>query len=84
VFRASSPTPSTVAEQDGSNSVSTHNLLTLLEGLDVFASMALMALACGLKMMISAREGESGWAWFWALVFVMASLLADLTFLRLM
>ena len=63
--------------------MSTHNLLTLLEGLGVFASMALMALACGLKMMISARDGESGWAWFWALVFVMASLLADLTFLRL-
>ena len=63
--------------------VSTHNLLTLLEGLDVFAFMALMALVFGLQMMISARDGESGWAWFWALVFVMASLLADLTFLRL-
>jgi hypothetical protein len=62
--------------------VSTHNLLTLLESLEVFASMALMALACGLQMLISAREGESGWAWLWALVFVMASLLADLTFLQ--
>jgi hypothetical protein len=75
--------PSTVAEQDGSNSVSTHNLLTLLEGLAVFAFMALMALACGLKMLISARDGASGWDWFWALAFVTASLLADLTFLRL-
>jgi hypothetical protein len=63
--------------------VSTHNLLTPLEGLEVFAFMALMALVFGLQMMISARDGESGWAWFWALVFVMASLLADLTFLRL-
>jgi hypothetical protein len=74
--------PSTVAEQDGSNSVSTHNLLTPLEGIEVFAFMALMALVFGLQMLISAREGESGWAWLWALVFVMASLLADLTFLR--
>ncbi len=57
-----------------------HNPLTLLEGLEVFAFMALMALACGLQMLISARDGESGWAWFWALVFVMASLLADWLF----
>lgn len=58
--------------------------MSLLEGLDVFAFMTLTALAFGLKMLLSAREGESGWAWFWALVFVVASLLADLTFLRLM
>jgi hypothetical protein len=63
--------------------VSIHNPLTLLEGLEVFAFMALMALSCGLKMMISARDGESGWAWVWALAFVMVSLLADLTYLRL-
>jgi hypothetical protein len=58
--------------------------MTLLEGLDVFAFMTLTALAFGLKMLISAREGESGWAWFWALVFIMMSVLADLTYLRLM
>jgi hypothetical protein len=63
--------------------VSIHNPLTLLEGLEVFASIALVALSCGIQMLISARNGESGWAWFWALVFVMASLLADLTFLGL-
>jgi hypothetical protein len=32
--------------------------------------------------LIRARDGASGWDWFWALAFVTASLLADLTFLR--
>ena len=57
--------------------------LTLLERLDVLAFMSFMSLACGLMMLLSAQEGLSGWAWFWALVFVMASLIADLTFVRL-
>ena len=57
--------------------------MSLLERLDVLAFMAFMSLACGLMMLFSAQEGLSGWAWFWALVFVMASLVADLTFVRL-
>jgi hypothetical protein len=57
--------------------------MSLLERLDVLAFMAFMSLACGLMMLFSAREGLSGWAWFWALVFAMASLVADLTFVRL-
>jgi len=57
--------------------------MTLLEGLDVFAFMMLTALAFGLKMLISVREGESVLAWFWALMFLIMSLLADLTYLRL-
>jgi hypothetical protein len=58
--------------------------MSVLRDLDIFAFMMLMAFACGLKMLISAREGESGWAWVWALGFVMASLLTDLIYLRLM
>jgi hypothetical protein len=58
--------------------------MSILRDLDIFAFMMLLALACGLKMLISAREGESGWVWFWALGFVMASLLTDLIYLRLM
>ena len=62
--------------------MSTH-YLTFLERLDVLAFMAFMALACGLMILISVQEKEQWWAWFWALVFTLASLLADLTFLRL-
>jgi hypothetical protein len=62
--------------------MSTYDLLSLLERLSTLAFMALMALACGFLMLISARDEKSGWAWFWALVFVIASLLTDLTFLR--
>ena len=50
--------------------------------LDVLAFMAYMALICGLLMLISARYGKSGWAWFWALAFVATSLLTDLLFWR--
>jgi hypothetical protein len=57
--------------------------MSLSERLDVLAFMAFMSLACGLMMLFSAQEGLSGWAWFWALVFVTASLVADLTFVRL-
>jgi hypothetical protein len=61
--------------------VSTH-YMSLQERLDVLAYMAYMALVCGLVMLISGREGKSGWAWFWALAFVGTSLLADLLFWR--
>jgi hypothetical protein len=57
--------------------------MSLLRGLDVLAFMAFLSLACGLMILISAREGKSGWAWFWAVVFVTASLSADLTYLRM-
>ena len=57
--------------------------MPVLRDLDIFAFVMLMALFCGLKMLISAREGESGWGWFWAVVFVTASLFADLTYLRM-
>ena len=60
-----------------------YHYLSLLEGLDVFAFMTLTALAFGLKMLISVREGESVLSWFWALMFLMTALLADLTYLRL-
>ena len=59
-----------------------HHLLSLLERLSTLAFMTFMSLVCGLLMLISAREGNSGWAWFWALVFVIASLVSDLAFLR--
>ena len=62
--------------------MSTHHL-TLLERLDVLAFMAFMALVCGLLVLISIQEEKPGRAWLWALVFVMASLLADLLFWRL-
>ena len=62
--------------------MSAYHLLSLLERLATLASMAFMALACGLLMLISVRDEKSGWAWFWALVFVIASLLTDLTFWR--
>jgi hypothetical protein len=55
--------------------------MSLLRGLD--AVRAFLSLTCGLMILISAREGKSGWAWFWAVVFVTASLSADLTYLRM-
>jgi hypothetical protein len=61
--------------------VSTH-YMSLQERLDVLAFMAYMALVCGLLMLICAREGKSGWAWFWALAFGATSLLTDLLFWR--
>ena len=54
--------------------------LHILERLSTFAFMAFMSLVCGLLMLISAREGKSGWAWFWALVFVITSVLTDMHF----
>jgi hypothetical protein len=57
--------------------------MSLLERLSTLAFMAFTALVCGLLMMISAREGKPGWAWFWALAFVVTSLLSDLLFWRL-
>ena len=54
----------------------------LQKRMDVLAFMAYMALVCGLLMLISARYGKSGWAWFWALAFVATSLLTDLLFWR--
>jgi hypothetical protein len=61
--------------------VSTH-YMSLQERLYILAFMAYMALVCGVLMLISAREGKSGWAWFWALVFVATSLLTSLLFWR--
>lgn len=44
--------------------MSTYYLLSLLERLSTFAFMAIMALTCGLFILISAQEGNSGRAWF--------------------
>ena len=60
--------------------VSTPHLLSLLSRLATFGFMAFMSLVCGLLMLISAREGKSGWAWFWAFVFVITSVLTDMHF----
>ncbi len=57
--------------------------MSLLRGIDVLFFMVVLSLACGSMILISAREGKSGWAWFWAVVFVTVSLLADLTYLRM-
>ncbi len=59
------------------------HLMSVLRGLDVLAFMTFLSLSCGLMILISAREGESGWAWFWAVLFVTVSLFADLTYLRM-
>jgi hypothetical protein len=54
----------------------------LQERLDVLAFSAYIALLCGFLMLIYAREGKSGWAWFWALAFAATSLLTSLLFWR--
>ena len=59
------------------------HLMSALRGLDVLAFMTFLSLSCGLMILISVREGKSGWAWFWAVLFVTASLFADLTYLRM-
>ena len=61
--------------------MSTHST-SLQEPLEILGFMAYMALICGFLMLISAREGKSGWAWFWALAFVATSLLTSLLFWR--
>ncbi len=57
--------------------------MSVLRGLDVLVFIMVLSLTCGLMILVSAREGKSGWAWFWAVLFVTVSLLADLSYLRM-
>ena len=57
--------------------------VALIERLELLVCMTSMAMWFGMLLLIRAQEGESGWAWLWAVAFVVTSLLADLLFWRL-
>ncbi len=54
--------------------------IALIERLELLVCMTSNAMWCGMLLLIRAQEGESGWAWLWAVAFVVASLLTDLLF----
>jgi hypothetical protein len=58
--------------------------LEFVERTELLVCMASMAMSFGLLMLIRAQEGKSGWAWFWALAFVVTSFLTDLLFWRVL
>jgi hypothetical protein len=79
-LRGGALSSSTRVKRNGGG-VSPH-YMSLQERLHILAFKAYMALVYGFLMPISAREGKSGWAWFWALAFVATSLRTSLLFWR--